>query len=219
MPPLASGTASAAAAFSRPDPETIRSVTREILADPRFAPRKTWAQWLAEKLGNWDGPDLGLPEGIAEVVVWILLIWCVLTLLAILGHFIWTIAVLIGLPGGRRSVPPARTMQAQRLTPDQTLARMQALAQAGQFREALGLMMAALLEALGSAGILKLHESKTNGEYVREYPDGRPGREDFRQFIRSGDAAVYGGSPCGAATYHELHGLFERIQQHVQRRP
>ena len=65
---------------------------QEILSDPRFASHKTFWQWLGEKLARWEGPHL--PKGAKRFIFWAVMTWCILTLLAIFAHLIWTIWLL-----------------------------------------------------------------------------------------------------------------------------
>jgi hypothetical protein len=84
------------------------------------------------------------------------------------------------------------------------------LANQGAFREAVSVMMLALVRWLEHLDILRFHHSKTNGDYVREYGAGRWGREDFRRFVIAFDASVYSGAPCGRDAYESLNAIFER---------
>lgn len=206
--------------FKRPDALTIRETTRGILADPRFAPRKTFMQWLFEKLSSWRVPRPDMDEGWVRVLLWIIVAWCVVALVAILGHLVWTLATLW------RSRVPRSGLHTQRFRPDagrslssvDLRSEMLRLAQRGAFREAIGLMTVGLLRRLDDAGVLRFHESKTNGDYVFEYPWQRPGRDDFRRFVLSVDGVIYGGAPCGEETYGQLLTLQEEIVGHARRR-
>ncbi|NQT20660.1 MAG: DUF4129 domain-containing protein, partial [Planctomycetes bacterium] len=82
----------------------------------------------------------------------------------------------------------------------------------------IGLMMVALLRWLERADVLRFHQSKTNGDYVREYPQQGPGGGDFRKFALDFDAAVYGGALCDRRSYEHMNIIFERIISDVRKR-
>jgi len=208
------------AQYHRADAETIRSETQNILNDPRYRPRKGFWQWLKEKIFGWDGPDIDLGHTWPRIVFWIFAIWCVLALLAILGHFIWTVVVLLrGLVGKRgTSLRQPRFGRMAQHSYEDLCRQMDALALRGLFREAVGVMMVALLRWLDETGILRFHESKTNGDYVTEYPRASAGCEDFRRFVLAFDATVYGGEACKRRAYQELNAIFERVRGNVSKR-
>ena len=209
----------APAPIERADAATIRGEVGEILADPRFAPRKDFLQWLGEKLTGWHLPDVS--TGMGEILVWILMIWCLLTLLAILGHIGWTFAVLLG--NRRRSANGmgvgARGGREHELSYEELRERARALAAKGQFRQAVGVMMTALLRFLDRAGLLRFHQSKTNGDYVRECAAAGATAEEFRRFAGAVDALVYGGAACNSVSYRGVSSQFDRILSHVRQEP
>jgi hypothetical protein len=199
--------------FSRPDAPAIRQQVRDILADPRYAPRTSFSQWLSEKLRSFEGPDVHL-GGFGRFLYWFIVVWMVLALFAILGHLAWTLWTLLGgFRGGRALTPsPVTGPDLPDLSRADLLGLMSELAARGSFREAIGAMVTALVRQLDESRILRFHESKTNGDYVREYPAERPGRGVFRQFVLASDRAVYGLGACDVETYEAMRSLFERVQ-------
>lgn len=202
----------------RPANERIQTVVREILSDPRFAPRKSFWQWLSEKLSAWELPDLALRSGWAGMLVWILTIWCVLALVAVLVHLIWTLVQFMPRrsAGSRTRNGRLRPESVKPLSYEELRSRMVGLAERGAFREAVRAMMVGLVRWLDEAGVLRFHRSKTNGDYVREYPGQRGGHEQFRRFALAFDALIYGGSSCGRTDYGKMLSAFEQIQHHVR---
>lgn len=78
----------------------------------------------------------------------------------------------------------------------------------GDFTEAAHALYAAILESAARAGQLRLHPSKTAGDYVRELR----GRSSslftlFHDFARSYEMVIYGIGTCDAERYHKLHAL------------
>ena len=209
-----------APAPARPTALVVKAEIRNILADSRFAPTKTFGQWLSEKLSGWHGPAF-MSEGFGRVVLWILFIWCILALAAILAHFGWTLYIL--LHGASPARGPSLSLSLYQdyylKSGEELCKRMRELAEQGKFREAIGIMMLALLRRLDDAGVLRFHQSKTNGEYIRECPQGVPCKDDFNRFVLSFDSEIYGGAPSGPAAYQRMNSIFEQIIGNVGKKP
>jgi hypothetical protein len=222
--PAANGASSEISAqparFHRPGVSAIRETTQKILNDPQFAPRKTFWQivweWFSEKFKNTHFPQIS--GGLANILLWSLVIWSILAMLAILGHLIWTIVVLLRNRSGRASADwGSLTLLSseQNMTYEELMARIREFSAQGDFRQAVALLMIALFKRLDSAGMIRFHESKTNGDYLREFPSDRPGRTELGQLALAFDETVYGGKSCDLQTYRQLYGIFERIQTYV----
>jgi hypothetical protein len=79
------------------------------------------------------------------------------------------------------------------------------LAAAGQFTDASHALLAALLSAFAQRGEVRLHASKTAGDYARELARrGSPARAPFQQFRRRYDEAIFGVGSCTADDYAAL---------------
>jgi hypothetical protein len=79
------------------------------------------------------------------------------------------------------------------------------LAAAGQFTGASHALLAALLAAFAQRGEVRLHASKTGGDYARELARrGSPARGAFQQFRRRYDAVIFGVGSCTADEYAAL---------------
>ncbi len=211
------------ARFKRPDARTVHAETKDILSHPRFAPRRSplhafW-QWLREKLSRLrlKLPDLGLGPTASRIVWWIIIIWCVLTLAAIVAHFVWTGAILFRRPGAELKQPRFERLRDRSFK--ELSAMMRELAAQGEYREAIGVMMVALLRWLDDADIFRFHRSKTNGDYVLEYPKERAGRGEFNRFAVAFDGAVYGGAECDRREYERMNDMFERVMTHAGEKP
>jgi hypothetical protein len=211
----------AAQAFDRADGETIRQAARDILAQPRFHRQPSFWEWLLDKLGDWrlPGLDLDWGPGWGQFLMWFIILWCVLTLVAILIHFAWTLAVL--LRGRREAADAARGKlphfaRLVGLSEAELEAMRERLLREGHWREAISVLMVLLLKRLDAGGVVRFHESKTNGDYVREFPPVRGGRDAFRRFVREFDATVYRGVPCDRRTYEHMGALFEACASHVR---
>jgi len=206
--------------FDRPEATAIRAEARSILSDPRYAPRRSITQWLLEKLSDWKPPDMQWLGELSPIVLWVVVIWCVLALLAILAHTIWTFATMFR--GARRSSDLDVSLAGGRgrgaLSYRELHGLMVSLAERGAFREAIGVMMVALVRWLENAGVLRFHHSKTNGDYVREYPSHLRSREDFSQFVAAFDSLIYSGASCGREVFRRMNAMFERTIDHARER-
>ena len=202
--------------FDRADVDTIKMHTRQILSEPDLAARKTFWQWLGGKLPKGRLPSLNLRSGWAKFIVWILLIWCVLTLVAILAHLIWTVGLLVW-PNTRRQdvMSGSGSERVRSMSFEELYERARELAEKGAFAEAISFMIAALLRLLDSVGTIRFHESKTNGDYVREYPSDHVGRNEFRQFVMVFEQTIYGRLHGDRQTYSKMNSLMEQIRSCV----
>lgn len=87
-------------------------------------------------------------------------------------------------------------------------AAAETLAAAGDYTSAAHALYAAMLESAARQQQIRLHPSKTVGDYVRELRAHSPslfGR--FREFGRSYEVVIYGIGRCDAARYHQLYAL------------
>jgi len=79
------------------------------------------------------------------------------------------------------------------------------LAAGGQFTEASHLLLLALLTAFAQRGEVRLHASKTAGDYARELARrGSASRAPFQQFRRRYDAVIFGTGTVDADEYAAL---------------
>jgi hypothetical protein len=91
---------------------------------------------------------------------------------------------------------------------DRLLARAQRAAQAGDYREAVEATYAALLRRLEGDGLVDLHPSRTNGDYVRQMRE----RPELRQALRGIAVDV---ERMQFGTEQPSPSLFESIRQRV----
>ena len=79
------------------------------------------------------------------------------------------------------------------------------LAAAGLFTDASHALLAAILSVFAQRGDVRLHASKTAGDYARELARrGSPARGPFQQFRRRYDAVIFGVGSCTADEYESL---------------
>jgi hypothetical protein len=79
------------------------------------------------------------------------------------------------------------------------------LASTGRYTEAAHALLAAVLMSLAARGEVRLHDSKTTGDYARELERSRSSaRAAFRTFRRRYDVLIYGAGECTAEEYAAL---------------
>ena len=86
------------------------------------------------------------------------------------------------------------------------------LAGSGNYTEAAHLLYRAVTERLAAGELIRLHPSKTSGDYARELRmRGAPVHAEFRQFGRRYDHVLFGTGECDAETYASLREQASRI--------
>jgi hypothetical protein len=87
-------------------------------------------------------------------------------------------------------------------------AEAQRLASQGHYTEAAHLLYAALLQSMAGRDEVRVHPSKTVGDYVRELRRRSSAfLPRFRDFARSYEVVVYGLGVCDAQRYERLYSL------------
>ena len=210
--------AAAPADYTRADAQAIRTHVQDILSDPRFASHKSIWLWLGEKLGRWGVPHLS--PGVKKVILWLVLIWCILTLIAILAHLGWTIWLLVRAPHASPEAELALGSENyDHASFEQLWERSAELARTGAFRAATGVLLLALLRRLDALKVLRFHKSKTNGEYLREYPSQLVGRREFGQFVAAFERTIYGGADVAGSAYDSMTTLAKQVLRDVCEKP
>ena len=101
--------------------------------------------------------------------------------------------------------PGEAPRRATRVTTTEAWREAESLAAAGQFTEAAHALYRATLTLLAANGLVRLHESKTSGDYARELRRrGSPAYAAFRRFGSRYDRIIYGEGRCDQRGYREL---------------
>ena len=88
------------------------------------------------------------------------------------------------------------------------------LAAAGNYTDAAHLLYRGVTERLAAHELVRLHASKTSGDYARELrARGWPLHAEFRQFGRRYDHVLFGTGTCDAMTYAALREHARRVTQ------
>jgi uncharacterized protein DUF4129 len=91
-------------------------------------------------------------------------------------------------------------------------ARARELASAGDHDSACRAVYAAVLDDLARTGAVRVHASKTSGDYARELARrGAPSATAFRSFARQAERLVYGTRAITADDFDRLASVGERV--------
>lgn len=225
--------------WSRPEPRTVRQQADRVLADPRFSRRMGLAEWVRQQFqrrpqtrpqpysgggGGGGGPAGGwdIGPGLAEFLRFLAIGICVAAV-AVALYFLLAVIVR-GLAGRSRrrhrsradadgQGQPARAADEPPVSEElaELFAAARALAEAGEILQAVGLLMRGGLRWLDGRRLVRYEQSKTTGQYVREFPS-RMGeaRRSFRQFALGCDIVLYSGT-------HERFDDFEEVAKRLKK--
>lgn len=137
------------------------------------------------------------------------------TMLIILLVLLVTLAVWIAVLWWRRRDARRRVERRQmRRDATATLRSAEELASRGLFTDAAHALYAALLVTVSQRGHIRLHHSKTIGDYVRELRRRTPSLfARFREFSRTYELVIYGLGECDRERYERLLALALPIVQ------
>ena len=208
----------AGAARAQPAPERhdrSREVVREVLAGRDFAHLQR-----EEKLSLMQRLRLGLISAVRWIgdffesmprwLWWTVLIWMVLTLLAIVGHLVYTLVTAIS-PRALRATGQGeggsfseRWLGERDLDYEELYERARQLLGKGDLTEAVRYLFVAGLMLLQRRGWVRFHRSKTDGDYLRELTPHPRIREALTDLTRTFEATAYGGA---AATQEQVRAM------------
>jgi hypothetical protein len=160
--------------------------------------------WVAELwIRFWTAVFRGTEAvGMSKPVSILILILLGLAVVAVIARaiWLWRTSTMVGRPAGALPGGFFRT-------PD-PWARAQALAAAGDHTAAAHALYAALLEAAARGQQVRLHPSKTVGDYSRELRSrGSRLSPRFREFAGDYEVVIYGDQTCDADRYDRLFAL------------
>lgn len=192
--------------------QRIRVELDNILNDPELQAQITWGQWLKEQLDSFEPPNLNLPSFWSQALLWLFIGWCSLALIAIIGHIGWSFWTTMRMSEpnsfneGFLSQDPVEAFSYEQLR-----SKAKDLADKGLFVDAAKSLLNALLARLNQVGFIRYHQSKTNGDYVREYPRSQSSVLELKDFMSTFDNSIYGGRDINENTYQHLWRLLEAI--------
>lgn len=173
-----------------------------------------------------DEESLELPVlgGFAEVLFWLVIgVALVLLAVSIVRNLVRTRAVEPDPetpdgsesdldPGAGRAAAAAREMETD---VERLLSLARESAQRGAFDDAVDFSHAALLRRLDHEGLIRLHASRTNGEYVRELRGNASLLDPVRDVLRRVDRAQFGPQGAGRSIFDDIHARVVAIVKTV----
>jgi hypothetical protein len=178
-------------------------------ADP-YASGRAFLEWLRgifRSIGNALG---ALPEW----VLWLVVAWMVITLVAILAHLVYTLYLVLG-SSSRTAAARARGARHEGelfgirdLEFESVYERARALLAEGNWAEATKYLYVAAILWLDRQGRIAFRLSKTNYDYLRELraPDDQA---QFRRLTERFEATVYGGMPANGPECERVASVVE----------
>jgi hypothetical protein len=161
---------------------------------------------LLERVLDWLGDWIRrLLSAVPEVpnAKWVILGIAIVLLLAIAARF------ALGVEAEERR---RRVRSGSAFGGGDPLVEADRLAAAGDYTEAAHLLYRAVTERLAAAEQIRLHPSKTSGDYARELRmRGSSVHNEFHQFGRRYDRVLFGIGTCDAAMYAGLREQATRI--------
>lgn len=187
----------------------IRSVTDSVFrqsAYNRYSPWDRFTGWLGEQLARLFASILPFFRAMhrSPVLYWTVIVVLAAVLGALVGRalYLWYLRSTYG----ARALP-WEVAGYRRSGRDPWLVA-QELAARGEYTDAAHALYAALLEAAARRREVRLHPSKTVGDYVRELRQRSSasfGR--FREFARSYETVIYGIGTCDEERFVRLRAL------------
>lgn len=189
------------------EPHRIRSVLDEIYRRPEF--RTVERRTLLERLVEWLSAWFGKAEIDLSWIRWGVYAALAALVLVLLWHWIPVLARRIE----RRA---ARTLAAapEGPTPEATADWESVARDAASRGDYLGAVRALYRHAVVSLdrrSVVRFHESKTGGDYLRECRHRPELAEVFGRFLSGVERVLFGGQPCGPSLYRELEATAETV--------
>ena len=202
------------------DRAQIRKVVREVLSDPEISrasaegeSKESWLWGHVLRFFSWlDDLFVELPAWLAYILV----IWMVLTLLAILAHLVYVVITQFG--EGRASKPTAQGVKSGKLYGIQELefnaVRAEATARlsAGDWPAAVRYLYVAAILWLDRIGHIHFRESKTNRDYMVELAPRPDVQGPFRDLTAGFEAIVYGDADATEQHCRGMASTFELLR-------
>ena len=188
---------------------TIRAAVDTVFTQPAFNRFSLW-----QRFWGWVGEVLLRLLALLDPLLSILrksplLYWTVITLLALIllaivarAGYLWRQRRLFDAASRAWESSPLRRAGRD------PWAAAEELSARGEFTDAAHALYAALLESAARRQQIRLHPSKTAGDYVRELRNRSSAIFSlFRDFARSYESVIYGIGVCDAERYQRLYAL------------
>ena len=203
---------------SAPSPETIRAVTREVLARPEFAEPSQWYESLLEfikSIKEWfDG--LSAWSAANPILARVLFAFAVVLLIACLAHLLY-LALADVLPfrrkqdGAKASVAPIEILEGAANDWREALQIARRMLAENNPRRAIWITHRVLLGLLDQQGAIKFAGWKTNSYYLGECAQSHAWYATFAELTEMYDRAIYARRDTPADSAAALLGRVDRL--------
>jgi uncharacterized protein DUF4129 len=191
-----------------PTARQVQQAVATVYQRPEYQEHHGIGEWFWEKVGRvlgWIGDQLSRLAGLREtapVVFWLIVTWLVVSLVALVGHMVWT-----AVQAARREEDTPAAAKAKAARP-RTAADWEAeaarLAAEGKLREAAAALYQALLLRLDALGAIRFDASKTPGDYrIEARQDPRAARA-LGGFLRLFEPVAFGGRALDAEGWERM---------------
>lgn len=200
--------------------DQARALARQVLDTREFRGSQAAESWM-QRLGHW---LLETAKGVGQWfsdmptwLVWLLTIWMVLALLAILAHMGWSLWLMLAGParGGtdsERARWAGDLLGIDDLDPQGVHAQALKLLQSGQWTQAVRWLYVAAILRLDLQGRIVFRPSKTNADYLRELRPHAPQQEQFRRLTQWFEQVVYGRTEPDADLCRAMAEAYQTLQ-------
>ncbi|MBA2684890.1 MAG: DUF4129 domain-containing protein [Gemmatimonadaceae bacterium] len=187
--------------------QTIRRAVETVYGTPKYNRTSLLSRfwgWISEMLGRfvaWLAPAFGVLHK-SPPLFWAVVIGLALLTAAVIARwlYLWRLRTAQRIGGQWQTQAGASRGDAW--------SAAQQLAARGDFTAAAHALYAALLDASAKQNQLRLHPSKTAGDYVREVRrHSSPIFPNFRDFAHAYELVIYGFGECNRDRYERLLSL------------
>jgi hypothetical protein len=194
-----------------PTRERAREELTRIFQRPEFQPPSRYDPfaWLRELLNAFVRLVASIQNASAPVF-WAVLLGCVVVLVLLVGHIIWTLSRVLYVPRHLHARTDVATQSRRRAAAYR--ADADRAAEAGDFTEAVRCLFLSLVHLFDENGRFLFRAALTNREYLGQVA-ARPAVQDqLRVFVDLLDANWYGQRPTESAQYHTCLDLYQRVR-------
>jgi len=203
------------------DPARTRAAIAEVLTRPEFADLQADPNRLGRHLMEWLS---ALLEGIGSAIrhlpgwmVWTIVAWMILTLLAILAHLVYTLWKVLGgssRPSGAgslRSRTQGEILGIRNLEFEAVHSEACRLLASHDWLAATRYFYVAAILWLDRQGAIVFRPSKTNRDYIGELQSQARFQDPFDRLTACFESIVYAGQSATAATSRDMADTVESL--------
>lgn len=201
-----------------------RATIQDVLADREFSDLQADSNVAGRRLFQWiDSLLNGVASWIRSLPSWLawgIVVWMVLTLLAILAHLIYTFVMLLGgispssHASGRQGEHPGQLFGLRPLEFDAMYAEARRLLGESDWLAATKHFYVAAILWLDRQGCIAFRLSKTNRDYIEELRTQAMLQTGFRGLTGCFESVVYGGQSATMSLAQDMaHGVEDLLHE------